>query len=141
MDIESLPALNASLNATAGAQSRVWDFQAFLDDKPIGHHRFTLSAQGDTRELKSETRFVVKLLFITAYRYTHDAVEHWRGDWYPITLIREDYFAEYARDLVDDCGDLPAIPSYVVIDWEATADNLRVDYSEVDVDGISYLYR
>ena len=56
------------------------DFQAFLDNKPIGHHRFTLNAQGDARELKSETRFVVKLLFITAYRYTHDAVEHWRGD-------------------------------------------------------------
>ena len=66
--------------STAAAQSRVWDFQAFLDDKPIGHHRFTLNAQGDTRELKSETRFVVKLLFLTAYRYTHDAVEHWRGD-------------------------------------------------------------
>ena len=70
----------AACAGAAAAQSRVWDFQAFLDDKPIGHHRFTLSAQGDTRELKSETRFVVKLLFLTAYRYTHDAVEHWRGD-------------------------------------------------------------
>ena len=72
--------LAAICAGTAAAQPRVWDFQAFLDDKPIGHHRFTLNAQGGTRELKSETRFVVKLLFITAYRYTHDAVEHWRGD-------------------------------------------------------------
>ena len=88
---------------------------------------------------RSEERFILAGL-LDALR-GNGGDEHWRGDWYPITLIREDYFAEYARDLVDDCGELPAIPSYVVIDWEATADNLRVDYSEVDVDGIAYLYR
>ena len=64
----------------AAAQTRVWDFQAFLDDARIGYHRFTLTDQGDVRELKSETRFEVKVLFITAYRYTHNAVERWRGD-------------------------------------------------------------
>ena len=64
----------------AAAQTRVWDFQAFLDDARIGYHRFTLTDQGGVRELKSETRFEVKILFITAYRYTHNAVERWRGD-------------------------------------------------------------
>jgi hypothetical protein len=62
------------------AESRVWNFRAFLDDSPIGYHRFTLLDQGATRELRSETRFEVKVLFITAYRYSHDATEHWRGD-------------------------------------------------------------
>jgi hypothetical protein len=62
------------------AESRVWNFRAFLDDAPIGYHRFTLLNQGATRELRSESRFEVKLLFITAYRYAHDATEHWRGD-------------------------------------------------------------
>jgi hypothetical protein len=62
------------------AQSQKWDFQVFLDDLPIGHHHFTLKDGATERELKSEARFDVKLLFITAYRYTHDATERWRGN-------------------------------------------------------------
>jgi Family of unknown function (DUF6134) len=62
------------------AQSQKWDFQVFLDDQAIGHHHFTLREAGQERELKSEARFDVKLLFITAYRYAHDASERWRGN-------------------------------------------------------------
>lgn len=68
--------------------------------------------------------------------------EQWRGDWYPITLIAEAYFTEYCRDLVSDIGGLPRdIPGYLVIDWEATADNLRTDYASVDFGRSSFLYR
>ena len=64
----------------AQAQVQQWDFQVFLDDKPIGYHRYTLREAGAERELTSEARFDVKLLFITAYRYAHDASESWRGN-------------------------------------------------------------
>jgi hypothetical protein len=64
----------------ATAQSQQWDFQVFLDEQAIGHHHFTLREAGQERELKSEARFDVKLLFITAYRYAHDATERWRGN-------------------------------------------------------------
>ena len=68
--------------------------------------------------------------------------EQWRGDWYPITMIREDYFTEYCQELVSDIGDMPReIPSYIEIDWDATADNLKVDYSEIEIDGDTYFYR
>jgi hypothetical protein len=68
--------------------------------------------------------------------------EQWRGDWYPITLIRDSYFVDYCEDLVSDIGDMPReIPSYIVIDWEKTAENLLVDYSSVDFDGEDYWYR
>jgi hypothetical protein len=66
--------------SNAAAESRVWDFRAYLDGAPIGFHRFTLSDAGATRELKSETRFQVRVLGITAYRYAHDATERWRGE-------------------------------------------------------------
>jgi len=64
-------------------------------------------------------------------------------DWqHGATLVRESYWPTYARELVEDVGDLPrGIPSYIVIDWEATADNLKVDYTEVDFDGTTYLVR
>ena len=66
----------------AGAQAaqRVWDFRVFLDDSPIGYHRFTLRDDGAERDLKVEARFDVKILFFNAYKYTHDAMEHWRGN-------------------------------------------------------------
>ncbi len=71
--------------ATAAATQK-WDFEVFLDDALIGHHHYVLrdsgaGAVGDAeRELKIEARFNVKVLFINAYRYTHDASERWRGN-------------------------------------------------------------
>lgn len=68
--------------------------------------------------------------------------EKWNGDWYPGPLIRDSYFEEFAEQLVSDCGDLPIdIPSYVVIDWGATARNLWPDYSSVEFNGVTYWYR
>jgi predicted nuclease with TOPRIM domain len=60
-----------------------------------------------------------------------------------IILIAEENFTAYCKDLVEDIGDLPVLSTYVVvdIDWDATADNLRVDYSEVEFNGNTYLYR
>jgi hypothetical protein len=68
--------------------------------------------------------------------------EQWRGDWYPAQLIDDEYFVEYATDLVVDCGGMPRdLPNYIVVDWAATARNIREDYSTVDVDGRVYWYR
>lgn len=68
--------------------------------------------------------------------------EQWRGDWYPITLIRESYFTDYVQELLEDCGEIPRdLPHYIHIDWEATARNVMVDYSTVTIDGVDYLYR
>jgi hypothetical protein len=57
-----------------------WLFQAQLNGKPIGQHRFTLVAQGSERKLTSEASFNVKFLGINAYRYRHQATETWRSD-------------------------------------------------------------
>lgn len=66
--------------------------------------------------------------------------EQWRGDWYPVTLIRESHFTDYAQELVCDCYDLK-MPTFVHIDWETTAREIMVDYSTVEIDGVTYLYR
>lgn len=66
-------------------------------------------------------------------------------DWqYGETLIHEDYFKEYCRDLIQDIGDLPSgIPPYIEgnIDWDGVANDLKVDYNIVDFDGVSYYIR
>lgn len=69
--------------------------------------------------------------------------EQWRGDWYPVTLIRDDYFEQYARDLADDIGAINRDAKWpnTHIDWEAAARDLQQDYSSVEWDGVTYWYR
>ena len=41
-----------------------------------------------------------------------------------------------------DCGTIPAdLPSWVEIDWDATAHNVKVDYNTVDINGGTYWFR
>ena len=61
---------------------------------------------------------------------------------YGVTLIEEDEFEDYMEDLLEECGDIPKdFPSWIVIDWAETADNVRQDYSELEFDGVTYIYR
>ena len=64
-------------------------------------------------------------------------------DWeHGATLINESYFTDYCQELVSDIGDLPKdIPGYLVIDWEATANNLRADYTSVEWEGTTFYVR
>lgn len=66
--------------------------------------------------------------------------EQYARDWGDgVTLIREDYFVDYCRE---DCGYLPKdLPWWIAIDWDKTADNMRGDYTEIEVGGYTYLVR
>jgi hypothetical protein len=66
--------------AGADLATREWRFRVSLDGRPIGEHRFVLRDMGGSRELTSEARFRVRVLFFDAYRYDHRALETWRGD-------------------------------------------------------------
>lgn len=61
---------------------------------------------------------------------------------YGVTLVHEDYWEEYVEDLLKDCGYISTdIPSWIEIDWEATANNVKVDYTEVEYQGQTYYGR
>jgi len=64
----------------AKPSTRVYAFKAFLDDKPIGEHRFTVASDGNARKVTSEADFAVKFIGITAYHYHHHAEEQWAGE-------------------------------------------------------------
>lgn len=69
--------------------------------------------------------------------------EQWRGDWYPVTLIAEHHFEQYARELAEDCGltDKPSGWPFYCIDWEYAARELKHDYSAVTLDNVTYWFR
>jgi len=59
-----------------------------------------------------------------------------------MTFIADRYFTEYVEELVSEIGDLPReVPGYIVIDWDATADNIRQDYADVEFFGTTYWVR
>lgn len=84
----------------------------------------------DAAELKALTEFAAEAA---------DYADDWR---YGATLIRDSYWTEYVEELLRDIGDLPQnIPSYIVIDWEATGENIKVDYTSVEFGGVTYWVR
>ena len=69
--------------------------------------------------------------------------EEFEGDWYPVQLIAESYFQEYAQDLAEGCGmvDTNARWPMTCIDWEQAARVLQMDYSSIEIRGFTYWYR
>ena len=68
--------------------------------------------------------------------------EQWRGDWYPLTLVSDDYFTEYAKELTIECEYVPRdLPAWIKIDWEETAKDVMVDYTPITLNGQTYYYR
>lgn len=68
------------------------------------------------------------------------------SDWeYGATLIREDYFPEYAEELAYDIGAIPRDMEYswpfTHINWDEAADALLQDYVDVQYQGWTYYVR
>ena len=62
---------------------------------------------------------------------------------YGETLIPNDDFTEYCKDMVEDCYNLKDVPDFIKdnINWEGVASDLGVGYSSVTYQGESYFYR
>jgi len=96
--------------------------------------------------------------------FEEEEIQNWKEDWldeiaeiceiekiedelgsefeYGVTLIHEDYFEEYTEELLIDCGYISKdFPSWIEIDWEATANNVKQDYTEVEYQGETYYGR
>lgn len=96
--------------------------------------------------------------------FEEEEIQSWKEDWedelkeieeidkiedefgsefdYGVTLVHEDYFEEYTEELLIDCGYISKdFPSWIEIDWEATANNVKQDYTEVEYQGETYYGR
>jgi hypothetical protein len=69
-----------------------------------------------------------------------DYAEDWE---YGAALIRDSYFVEYAQELAEDIGAVNRDAAWPNnhIDWGAAAEELKVDYTGVDFDGVTYWVR
>lgn len=69
--------------------------------------------------------------------------EEFEGDWYPVELIADSYFQEYAQNLAEDCGVVDTNAKWPMncIDWEQAARDLQMDYGSIEIRGFTYWYR
>lgn len=84
-------------------------------------------------DLKEELKILQELI---------DDIGSGAGD--GVTLINEDHFTEYAESYANDIGAIDsqtAVWPANYIDWEQAADELRIDFSDVDYDGETFYYR
>lgn len=73
-----------------------------------------------------------------------EEAEGYCPDWkHGETLIRDDYFETYARELAEDLGALENCNHWpaTCIDWEKAARELQMDYSSAEFDGVTYWFR
>lgn len=81
---------------------------------------------------------------LAALKALAEEAEGYAPDWgYGETLIRDSYFREYAMELADDIGAIPANASWPLtcIDWGQAARELQMDYTAVDFGGVRYWIR
>jgi hypothetical protein len=119
---------------------RLEELEALLHEHLAKHDD---SCIGDWAEVSPEEHKELSMLVSLMEEMAgYGGDEQWRGDWYPLTLIRESYFVDYVQEMLEDCGEIPKdLPHYIHIDWQATARDVQVDYTPIDVDGATYFYR
>lgn len=69
-----------------------------------------------------------------------DSAEDWE---HGATLIRDSYFKTYAMEFADDIGAIDANAKWPLscIDWDQAARELRMGYTSIEFDGVTYWTR
>lgn len=78
----ALNVLGGAVPAFARTRTAIPDnlhFRALYRGKPVGEHKVTFQERGDSLVVITHVRIVVKVWFLTAFRYVHDAVEVWKS--------------------------------------------------------------
>ena len=73
-----------------------------------------------------------------------DEARDYVPDWeYGSTFISDDYFEDYAEEYARDIGAIPTDLEWPCnrIDWEAAADDLKIDYTSFEFRGQTYWAR
>jgi uncharacterized protein DUF6134 len=80
-------------------------FRALRDGSSIGEHRVTFSTNGDRLTVETRVEIAVKVLFVTVFRFRHEATEVWQSD----RLVS-------VKSTTDDNGTLLQVSGHAVAD-------------------------
>lgn len=109
-----------------------------IDSRDIIEHIESLREELENGSITAEEREDLAALEEFA-----DALAGYCPDWkYGVTLVRDSYWVEYVQELLEDIGYIPAdLPGWIHIDWDRTADEVQIDYTSAEYDGVTYWAR
>lgn len=121
---------------TCGTCGRSWDDAVItsMTPAPTGRCPFEFFHPGELLDSEKDELKVLDELFA-------EVGEPYRGgEFDQPTLIRDSYFEDYARQYAEGVGaiDDDARWPATCIDWEKAASELQMDYSPIELDGITY---
>lgn len=106
--------------------------QDTLDSRDILEYMQQLDGEDDREELD-----VLKGLIDELREVGSDTPED------GLFLIRDSYFEEYAEGYADNIGAIDRSAGWPLnhIDWKGAAEELQMDYTSIDYDGVTYWVR
>lgn len=136
-----------------------------LDTRDLAEEREELKAQVFESFIENFPQYEEMTSSFDDIRFEEEEIQSWKEDWegelsiisdidyleenlsefdFGVTLIPEDDFVDYCEELLKELGVLPSnLPWYISnhIDWEGVAGDIKQDYSEIEYQGQTYLYR
>jgi hypothetical protein len=139
----------------------------YIDTRDLKEQRYDLKQEILESFLETFEHYAERTETFDDILFDEGEIESWREDWREkldeieeidrvedevcngefdsgTTLIKEYDFEEYCEEFVRDCGylsrDTPALIENN-IDWSGIADDMRIDYSELEYQGTTYLFR
>lgn len=137
LDISYMTVQDDHMTTTNGAENMIDKYQDIIDSGDIIERiEYLRGLEGIGDEDEQHEVAALEKLASEASDYAED----WE---YGVTLIRDSYFKEYAMELADDIGAVPNDVTWPLtcIDWAQAARELRMDYTAVDFDGVTYWVR
>jgi len=75
----TLTLILAATPARAAGESARYVYDVSFDKRPIGTHSFEIDRSGASKRVRSKADFQVRIMFVSLYRYEHQADEHWQN--------------------------------------------------------------
>lgn len=75
---------------------------------------------------------IEELIMLLEFKNEVDSYSTWNY----ATIVHEDDIDSYIRDIID--SDLPNLPSYVVIDYESSIENIKPNYIVIEMSSETY---
>lgn len=137
--VESTVDLGADVIDVRGIISRVEELRSARDE--YNSKMADDSAWGNVPDGEAEELVMLEGILSELAGYGGD--EEFEGAWYPITLVHDECFQDYAKELAEDCGSVDTSARWPMncIDWEQAARELQMDYSSIEIRGFTYWYR
>ena len=122
----------------------MFDLSNIIDLRDLTDRADELRTMRDDGEIRHEEITELEQIEKVLAELEGEGGDHdWEGAWYPGSLIRDSHFRDYAREMAEDVGAVDPQAKWPMncIDWHQAARELQMDYSSIEIEGVTYWYR